>query len=163
VPQLAGEPADPVLQGARVGDARKGEGATVALERRQQLAPAVEAARHEDETRRRAQALHRLEDERFVARGERVGPPDDQRLRAAEQRRRGQVVERLGKDRGIPVGPQRPDLPAESLAQQGQRALDQERLVAVQQERGASRDPGQRRQCIALRRRAAQNASTVYT
>jgi hypothetical protein len=161
VPQLAGESDDPFLEGAGVGDARKCEGAAVTLEDAQQLAPAVEAARHEDEAGGQTQASDRLEDERLVAGVERVGTAEDEPLRAAEQRRRGQIVERLGQDRRIAVAPQRPDLTPESLAEQAEPALDQERLLAVQQDGGARGRVGQRRQRVALRRRAAQKASTV--
>ena len=101
VSTLAREPHDPVLQRARIGDAREGEGAAVALERRQQLAPGVEAARHEHQAGRRPQPACRRQHERLVARRQRVGPPDDQRLRAAEEQRRGEVVERRGERRGI--------------------------------------------------------------
>src|SRR5262249_12352161 len=98
-----------------------------------------------------------------VARVQRVGAPDDERLRAAEQRRRGEIVERLGEDRRIAVAPQRPALPAEALPEQAEPALDQEGLVTVEEERGVRRGAGQRGQRIPLRRRPAQNASTAYT
>jgi hypothetical protein len=59
VPQLAGEPDDPILKDARVGDAREGERPAVALERRQELAARVQSPRHEHQTCRRTQARHR--------------------------------------------------------------------------------------------------------
>jgi hypothetical protein len=162
VAELAGEPDDPVLQHTGIGDAREGECPTRALERRQELATPVQPPRDEQQTGRRAQLRQRRQDQRLVARVERIRPPDHQCLRAAEQRRRREVVEGRGERRGIAVGPQRPDLAAESLAQEAERTLDEERLVTVQQVGGARRNPGERRQGIPLRRAAAQKASTVY-
>jgi hypothetical protein len=99
-----------------------------------QRAPLIEPLRDEDEPR----ALVELRDDgqhRVLDRArQRFGAADDERRRAAEEGRRDQVPDRRLQPRRLVVAPDDADAAvAEPRPQPRERALDQERIVAVEQ------------------------------
>jgi hypothetical protein len=93
--------------------------------------------------------------------------PHDQDLRAAEERRRCEILERGRELGGVLVAPQRPPRPRTPGGQQtrtedAERAVDEVRLLAVQQVVGPERVALERRQRIGRRAAAgAQKPSIV--
>jgi hypothetical protein len=95
---------------------------------------------------------------------ERLRTADDENLRAPEQQRRAQVVERLLEALDAVVGPQRADVvgPAggrEPPAQQAECALDEERLLTVEEVVSRER---RRRERTERTGDAAQNPSMAW-
>ena len=130
----------------------------------------IERLRHQDEPRPVVETRRHLGDGIVERRRQRFGAPDDDQRRATEERRRHQIAERLVDARGIVVAPHHTDTripawPGHARPQARQPALDQKRVVAVQErvrtERPAFDDRERVRPVVAGPTRRAQKPSML--
>jgi hypothetical protein len=133
-----GEEDDGIARGSHVREAREAMRRTGLEACGEQPFARIDRTADEDQARalpqRREDGLHAL----LGGLVQRFGATDDEHLRPAEQEGRAEVVERLLETLRAVVRPEGTDvvgatLGRQPLAQDGERALDQERLLAVEQ------------------------------